>query len=291
MDNDNGIDLGKGIEKRQTISWVLLGGLLFLRLPFVLVVSHFVKSDWVHDSFEIGTYFLTACFIWIERKRLKEFHIGFLALLIIILFKPIQTLLLASGLPDDPLAFPNPASLIIWGISTILLFFLWKERSELPSFQWRNLRWIGIGLVVGIITSIILSYPMSLQIGVSSLKQLPELQEIFRNISFGFIYQLGYAAVAEEPLFRGFLWGKLRELKWKDSWINIFQAFLFSLGHIYYWRELPYSLWIIVPVNALIMGILARRSLSIATSMVFHAITNATTFFLANIVLYILNSG
>jgi membrane protease YdiL (CAAX protease family) len=101
----------------------------------------------------------------------------------------------------------------------------------------------------------------------------------------GFLYQLGYAAVTEEPLFRGFLWGYLRNLGWREVWIWLFQAGLFWLSHFYYFSRMPISFWL-VPIGALILGALAWRSRSIATSMAAHAAMNGLTQPLANLLLF-----
>jgi hypothetical protein len=84
------------------------------------------------------------------------------------------------------------------------------------------------------------------------------------------------AAIDEEPLFRGFLWGYLRDLGWKEKWILIFQAFLFWTIHINYWNKFPFI--ILLPFLGLLLGILAWRSRSIATSMAAHAGYNTLGF-------------
>ncbi len=104
---------------------------------------------------------------------------------------------------------------------------------------------------------------------------VPSLFVLVAQWGIGLGYQTGYAAVSEEPLFRGFLWGYLRKGGWSDGWICLFQAGLFMLGHIYYLNSLPISFWIIVPTGGLVLGWLAWRSRSIATSISAHATLNA----------------
>jgi membrane protease YdiL (CAAX protease family) len=87
--------------------------------------------------------------------------------------------------------------------------------------------------------------------------------------------QLVIAAIPEEPLFRGFLWGVLKRYKWRDVWILFFQAGLFLFGHIYYYGGMPISFWVVVPTGGIILGILAWKSRSITTSMTAHAFINA----------------
>jgi len=205
---------------------------------------------------------------------------------LIILFKPIQTLILAMISRNHPLAFPNPACFTIWGIAIVLAFSLKSSDAGLLKYNKSILRWFGIGTLAGIATAIFLGYPLSLQIDKSQITQRPEIFSVLFSSIPGFLYQLGYAAATEEPLFRGFLWGYLRKLKWRETWIWLFQAGLFTLGHIYYINKHPYSFWIVVPVGALVMGAVAWRSRSIATSMATHGALNTLGIKVGNIIAY-----
>ena len=93
-----------------------------------------------------------------------------------------------------------------------------------------------------------------------------------------FLYHLGFAPLNEEPLFRGFLWGTLRQLKWKEIWIWLFQAVLFTLAHIYFASQYPLLFWLYIPGAALLLGLLAWRSRSIAGGILAHAMINAATY-------------
>jgi membrane protease YdiL (CAAX protease family) len=97
------------------------------------------------------------------------------------------------------------------------------------------------------------------------------------------VYQLGYAAAYEEPIFRGLLWGYLRLKGWKDAWILLLQAGLFWLGHSYYIGKAPFSFWVLLPAAGLLFGLLAWRSRSIATSMAAHGVINGTGMLLGNL--------
>ncbi|WP_282433334.1 CPBP family intramembrane glutamic endopeptidase [Desulfosporosinus sp. FKA] len=90
-----------------------------------------------------------------------------------------------------------------------------------------------------------------------------------------FLVQLNSAAILEEPLFRGFFWGYLKNRGWKESWIWLTQAGLFVIGHIYYINKAPLSFWIIVPLSGLVLGFLVWRTRTIATSMVAHGLINS----------------
>lgn len=273
------------------IALILLLGLLFIRFPFVAGIALFISPtpSWVSPIFEFGTYILTVILIWWERKRLADFHIDTFVVAIIIFFKPIETLFLASlgndGIVSDPLAFPSIPALLIWIVAIWLLLALLRQHPRLPGIRRKTIFWFIAGTLFGILAAILLAYPFSLQIGTGNhLNTLPpfSLNEIFIG---GFVYQMSYAAISEEPLFRGFLWGYLRKAGWREIWIWLFQAGLFWVGHIYYFGKLPISFWI-VPLAGLLLGGLAWRSRSIATSIAAHGAMNGFGQYLAYIAFF-----
>jgi hypothetical protein len=274
-------------KQHQTVAWVLLAGLLFLRLPLLGGVTLFANPDWLSPVFQIGTYLLTACLIWWERERLADFYIDKLALIIIILFKPIQTIILAIWKEDLALTFPNLPSLALWVISLGLLLALWLSHTPLPKLSKSSFGWFGVGILAGLIAVLLWAYPASLEVDKSHLFGKPELLPILLQVPgqfFQIFYQLGYAAVTEEPLFRAFLWGYLYKAGWKPVWIWLFQAGLFMLGHIYYITTRPISFWLIVPTAALVLGALVWRSKTISSSLAAHATMNALGYTMGIIV-------
>jgi membrane protease YdiL (CAAX protease family) len=265
-------------KTRQAVPFLLLGGLLFLRFILRTGGAFFGPSGWINPAFEIGTYLLTALLIWWERKRLADFHVDLLALLLIIFFKPLGTVILFFWRLDSPLALPNWPAFLIWAIAIGLLVSLLVNRPLVTPVSWSSLKWIGIGLLAGLGTVLLISFPMSLQIDSTMLANMPGGRALLMQVFVGFFYQIGYVAVSEEPFFRGFLWGYLKELRWKDWWIWLFQAGLFMLAHLYYINPYPVSFWVIVPVCSLVLGWLAWRSRTIASSIVAHATMNALGF-------------
>ena len=264
-------------KTHKSISWAMLAGLLILRLLLMTGVEYFAPIPWLDPLFELCTYVLTLCLIWWEQDRLALFHIDALSIVIIIFLKPIQTLYLSflwiTVQYDNILAFPRFPSLVIWFGAAALFFIIRKKRPELLKVQKTSWRWLGIGILVGVGQALLLGYPMSFDPSFQNYK--PTLFNELLPILPIFVYQLGYAAVAEEPLFRGFLWGHLRKAGWHEWGICLFQAVLFALGHIYYLPRMPISFWVIVPVGGLVCGLLAWKSRTIASSMAAHGIFNA----------------
>ena len=89
-----------------------------------------------------------------------------------------------------------------------------------------------------------------------------------------FVIQLSNAAVMEEPLFRGFMWGCLEKSGWRQAWILLFQATIFCIGHVYYLPHDP-IFFIGTFIDALVFGFLVWKSKSIGTSMIAHGLINS----------------
>ena len=83
------------------------------------------------------------------------------------------------------------------------------------------------------------------------------------------------AAATEEPLFRGFLWGYLRDRGWPEKRIFLTIAVLFWIGHLYYIAEAPISFWFVVPLGSTLLAFVAWRSRTITATMTAHALLNA----------------
>ena len=283
---DTATETGKiTMNRHQIVSWSLIVALFVLRIPFLAVISLFSHSDWLDIIYQIGTYFFTAFFLWWECKNLKDFHIDLLALWIIILGKPIQTLILSYRKADIAFTFPRIPSLMIWAIAIGLAVAMWIRRKDLPKFQWKSLEWFGIGTLIGIGLAIILAIAGAYQVDFSITPF--QFWIYFKQYAvWGFFYQIGYAAVSEEPFFRGFLWGALRKTGWKEVWIWLLQAGLFMIAHIYYYGKLPISLFILVPVFALIAGLAVWKSRTISTSLPLHGAMNALGLLLSRLAAY-----
>ena len=225
------------------------------------------------DIFSVGTYVLTTLLILHKRDSLSDYNID-LGALIILVISPIANLFGQLMLKKN--GFLGTVQLGLWIQIAISILLLAVLLFHCPKVQKRSIKemslWLLISVVVGIGAAILVGQIGRLQVGNGG--RIPNHPTISVVVSLFFV-QLGNAAIIEEPLFRGFLWGFLKGAHWKDHWIWLFQAALFWLGHIYYLGVLNYSFWIIVPVCALILGLLVWRSKSIGTSMIAHGLMNS----------------
>jgi membrane protease YdiL (CAAX protease family) len=264
-----------------TITWILVGGLFLLRIPIETGISIFLPSEkgWAGTVFDIGTYLIIAIAIWWEREHLSDYHINKLALAIIILGKPLEVLLYQLKIPFD---YPSQNIMKYWlylPISLALVMALFIKRPALSKFAKKDWLWLCIGLLSGLIWGIVSGLLIRNNgAGLGVAYSNSSLSRIFsvpaRLLVFLPLQQMFYAGIAEEPFFRGFLWGILRKAGWKEVWIWLTQAGLFWLGHAYFLGKATWSFWLLVPASGLIFGLLAWRSRSISTCMIAHGLAN-----------------
>lgn len=262
------------------LGWTMIAVLLFLRIPFTIAMTYFspLDSQLGVTIFHLGTYLLTVLLIWWERKDLSLMHLDPLAIIIIILFKPAQTLILQSLGIHAPVAFPQAAAILLWIMAFGLLLALWLNGHLMNKIDGRLWAWIAFGLFLGTAFSALRNLNMIQIQAILGRPSQVSLPAVATSTGMAFLYQIGFAAVSEEPLFRGFLWGYLHRLGWKEVWIWLAQAAVFVSAHLYFKDALPFNFWVVVPLAGLILGLFAWRTRSIAPGMIAHAAYNAGTY-------------
>jgi membrane protease YdiL (CAAX protease family) len=267
-------------KSHQQVTGIILILLLLLRIPFVIAIIYLMPIDNESGAtfYEVTTYLLIALLIWWERSKLSDFHIDTWALAFIIFFRPLQTLILSYWHVDNPLTFPRPFGILLWLISIGLVVALWLSGFKPAPFSSSTLGWFAIGLLAGLLISVsgnLIPFQSALKnIHARQVNLIP----VFTSTGINILYHLGFAPVNEEPLFRGFLWGYLRRYNWKEVWIWLFQAGLFTLAHVYYANRYPLNFWLFIPGAALVLGLMTWRSRTIAPGILTHALINASVY-------------
>ena len=264
-----------GTKHRQIIRAVLIL-LLLLRIPYTIAIIYFlpIENQTGAPVYEISTYSLIAFLIWWERERLLDFHIDSLALFFIIFIRPIQTLILNYWKVDSPLAFPHLPGLLLWGISLGLALALGKSGFKPARLSHQSLSWLIAGLFVGAGVSVL----ENLSAFLPGLRNSTGSSSLLGSSSLVLLYHLGFAPINEEPLFRGFLWGYLRQSHWKEIPILFLQTLLFTVAHVYFANQYPLTFWVLIPIAALLFGILTLRARSIAPAILAHGLVNGAAY-------------
>jgi membrane protease YdiL (CAAX protease family) len=257
----------------STVTWIGVAALLTLRLPYLTGLPLLLGGEpaWLDPSFQVATYATIAFLIWWERKSLPASNIDGLAITIIVLFKPVQTVILTVWGGTGFMSFPQPGSLAVLAIAIALAAAMWRARPAGTAFSWRSLGWLGAGCVLGAVLTVGVSVLM-----IAFLKN-PVPPNPGSMALLAPFYQLGYAAVDEEPLFRAFLWGVLLRSGWRNGWIWLLQAALFTAGHLHLLNTPQAAVNLLIVFGfALAAGGLAWRSKGIAASLGLHAFWNGS---------------
>jgi hypothetical protein len=243
-------DTGK---KHWMVGLLLLGGLLFLRFPFLITaeiasINQPVFEVAVLVIYAGGTYTLTAILIWWERERLRDFWI------------------------DIGSAITFLCQIPCFPIGIGLFRAMRRSQAKFPALPRGVWRWLLVGAILALVSNI-----FTMSTGFAPHETRSATQASLLSLLPGILTQMTTAAVWEEPLFRGFLWGYLRRWRWPNVLIWLFQAALFTAGHIYYLNEEAFVPWLIrIMLPSLIVGLIAWQARSIFASMFTHGMFNAS---------------
>jgi membrane protease YdiL (CAAX protease family) len=259
---------------KKTVFWLVLSLLLLLRIPLSSWLEYFMPatSPWVVPLYEILTYLSIVFLIWWERRDLAVHNLDFWAILIILVFKPLSVILLPlMGIPDHPMALMQLPGIAIFVIALTLAGLILTRKIYIGKPGWRGLAWFVIGALAG--TALFAFY------GILMIRWFgyPVPQDPGQAAWLAPVYQLGYAAVSEEPLFRGFLWGGLRRAHVREFWIWLIQAVLFTTAHLHLLNTpQPVLFFSLTFINALLFGLFVWRSRTLAASLGMHGFANGS---------------
>ena len=259
-------------SRLMTVLVLLLLAVRFLYLGVTRFITWPSYPPWLLPSEEVVTYLLIAVAIYTGRRRLGEFHITSLALAMFVIapFLDIAAVV-TTHFRLEPYEWLSRG---IEVTSAVLLFAILSRARELKAGLNRDSllglsAGIGIGIALGLVFGTYFVIRDKPSAAVGGLSQFAALAA----------FQLRGAAIMEEPLFRGFGWGQLSHKGWRDTPILLTQALLFSVSHLYYLRFALFSFFVLVPAVGLCLGILARRTKSIASTVLAHTFINAVAIF------------
>jgi hypothetical protein len=244
-------------RKHLLLGLALLTGLLILRFPLLILTDLFIRGQtpwWVPALYYGGTYFLTAWLIWHERDRLATFWI------------------------DLPVAITFLCQVFCFPIGIGLFAKMRKSGSRFPKPPAGVWYWALIGPFLAVLLAVGIQLSGMFP-AATRLSPPPDWIHLVVTIAM----QTTMAAVFEEPLFRGFLWGYMRTAGFRNFWIWLFQALFFTAGHVYYLSSEALGTWFLrMMLPALLIGLIAWGAKSIFASMITHGTFNAVSDMLAH---------
>ena len=204
---------------------------------------------------------IVAILVCIEINHLEDFNIDKFTILTLILFS-FPGLILWNNL----LLFLTASACVI-----AIVAFIIKR----PEMMKTNLRWALIGIVFGVIAVVFLAQSELL---LRNTWLAPHYLQNSLVISALIHIQneFSFTSLHEEILFRGFIWGYLREYGWKENKIAWAQGILFWFSHFGN-LVTPFSFFVAVPIVTMISSQLTKRSKQVFPSILSHTIMNAVS--------------
>jgi hypothetical protein len=238
-------------------------------LVFYTILTLFFRvNPYIKYTYIAIFYLVISILIWLERKNLDDFNLDRLALLILVLSSVVRS---RSGIENEGFFL-----LIIGAAGLLVLISAILNGSKIPK---TNFRWVAIGLFVACLSVIPIIFIESFQVQ-SIPNSVSRSYGVFWDMIRRVIYDLSFTAPIEEILFRGFIWGYLRKLKWEVNKVFLVQGALFWFLHIGGMRS-PVAFFISIPIITYVTSELTRRSHQVSPSIIAHLIINAGVVLLA----------
>ncbi|MCL4275407.1 MAG: CPBP family intramembrane metalloprotease [Anaerolineales bacterium] len=233
------------------------------QILFVSIMSLFIDLSWNIAYLLIAPiYVVIALLIFFERKNLREFNLDRFSLLLLVFSSVFRRRL---GVENEFIF------LLIIGIAgLVVLVSAVLNWAQVPK---TNFRWLVIGLFIGCVTLVPIAFIESFQPS-RVLYDAPVSYGFFWDAMRRVIYNISFNAPIEEILFRGFLWGYLKNLNWNDNAIFWTQGALFWFSHLGAIGS-PLTFFLTIPIGTYILSELTKRSGRVSPSILFHLIINS----------------
>lgn len=261
------------MNKKIIVNTLLI--LLVLYRILLTVFSIYLPNINILVSYEILTQLTLIIFLIYNWNDLQKSYIDYFTVIIVVLFKPLNTILLAAFIePTDITSIGNwGGNLLIFFSLVFVIWFISKYKKIEIYNKGPIISKIFIGVSGGMICVVITSFANVLQLD----RNTPINRSILDlYVLFDVIQQMGFAGVAEEPIFRGIILSTLISKKIKPFIAIIFQSSIFMLCHIYYINVFPISFWFIVPFSGLCFGYIVYKTKSVGSGIIAHGIVNGT---------------
>jgi membrane protease YdiL (CAAX protease family) len=242
--------------------------LVLLEILALQVTSLFASaSPYAIYAYLMTSYAAIAATIWAEKDNLSSFHIDRLSLIALVFSMFFRRRL---GIPGEGFFL-----FAIGLLGVACLVFLVKHGSRVEQTR---LGWALAGCLVGGFVVIPVTITESLQ-----LRAIPPLysSDLILTVLRSVIYELSFAALVEEIVFRGLVWGYLRRAGLSDNKAAVAQGVLFWLAHL---GQASTVLVFVLALPLLILAstILTQRARQVFPAVLSHTVINTMPVILLN---------
>lgn len=252
------------VNKSLNLNILLLIIYFIIRIPVTFIQKmDALNPIWKRIATELCFFTIIGLLIIINRKKLQEFFIDKIFLIIFFMFGIVFRI---RTIDTFMTLFFEAAIRMLLVMFLLFIIFTKTRVSRFPLFTF----WNGIGILAGSILAAVVIVIASTTVHFQNISLNHAIGLLIKEIIRGF-----GDVILEEPIFRGFLWGTLLLLNWKERYIFVLQTFLFWMSHLSYAFSTPISFWIIGPIISLLLGFLTWKSHSIIPSTLAHIFYNS----------------
>jgi membrane protease YdiL (CAAX protease family) len=229
--------MNANLERRQNLlTTTLLAIYLLIRIILIQLLEYFFNPlpPSAVISIQLVMYLLIIALLVQTRNDWETNNIDRFSVLLI-LFGGILL-----GLNFSRSIFALFASIIFIAI-TVWVFFKFHRLNNLSlRINRSDVIFMITGFVSGLLLSLLFSIPAILFPQNGQLNQrMYQWAAILLSFAVNFFFHFSNAAILEEPIYRGFLWGYFRSLRWKNLSILLMTTGIFWLSHINYLDNPP----------------------------------------------------
>jgi membrane protease YdiL (CAAX protease family) len=233
--------------------------LLQFMLTLLVYLGNLPQNSSLHFRYilTVSMYICIAACLYKERKNLKNFHLDQMSLISLILANFFLVII-------TKLRFSNSIYPFIFGmLGLFTLVIAVKNWKSVPEASWR-------GLLFGIILTALVLIPTTYLSYLSQKGGDIISVDFWDAIIRSTLPTFAQTAVGEEIIFRGFLWGYLKQIGLASHKALFLQGVVFWLLHLSSLSFLPAFL-ISIPLVTIIYSLLAKYTKQVFPSIVSHA--------------------
>lgn len=263
-------------DSKNSSNRLILVLLLLRYIVLVLINMMGFNKQIIWAIYDVGTYLLLGVLLWIERDKWDALGFHWHTLLLFVFAKCIEPIRNNIYGSNRYMQLGNIGGNLIAAISIVFLVVIISNRHNIIyTYSESFFKTTLYGIIYGILALLLIYSPVRfLNLSGNAVNAGSFIKESFISIIFNVATQLAYAALSEEPLYRGIIFNAMKEKKHSNVVIVLFQVAIFTLAHLYYFPNKLFSLLVIIPVATFTITLSRIKSKSITGSIITHAIIN-----------------
>jgi len=255
---DNNFSLEKKIQLKPTLMIIILISVMAANSLVNLISISQKSREYIYLLFQVVIFLFLSFLLWMEKQNLNDFHLDTISIGLFLIIRPIMLFIYSD---IDIIEIIGAIIIIIISISLIIKFQ--SSIKLLPRVKRKTIIWGIIAIFVGISQGLLRD--------PNIIDKIEITQKLLSFSIWVIFYYFSQTVIEEEFIFRGFIWGYLRRIGWKDIGICFFQAILFWILHFYRFNYKAGDFWgLRFFIASFIYGLITWKTRSITPSIMAH---------------------